>query len=107
MRSRVQVIGLAAVAVVVQLATSGRADAALNYTGQTPQNVSAVYSALPANTQIVLVDEISGAVLASPSAAVSGSGTLVVPLTGLPPGQYFLQARQGSFWIAQTVMFYF
>lgn len=106
MRSRVQVIGLAALAVVVQLATSGRADAALNYTSQTPQNVSVMYSALPANTQIVFVDEISGA-LFSPSAVVSGSGTLVIPLTGLPPGQYFLQARQGSFWIAQTVMFYF
>ena len=106
MRSRVQIIGLAALAVVVQLATSGRADAALNYTGQTPQNVSVMYFDLPANTQIVFANEINGG-MSLPSAVVSGSGTLVVPLAGLPPGQYFLQARQGSVWIAQTVMFYF
>src|ERR1700676_2614394 len=106
MRSHLRGIGLAALAVVLQLVTSGSADAALNYAAQTPQSVSVVYVNLPANTQIVFVDQISGAIL-SPSATVSGSGSLAVSLASLPPGQYYLLAHQGSFWIAQTVMFYF
>jgi hypothetical protein len=107
MRSGLRVIGLAALAVVLQLAASGIANAALNYTGQTAQNVSVMYVALPANTKIVLVDQVSGVIFTSPSAVVSGSGSLAMPLTGLPPGQYYLLAQQNGGWIAQTVMFYF
>ena len=107
MRSGLQVFGLAALAAALQLAASGIANAALNYTGQTAQNVSVTYVALPANTQIVFVDQISGAIVFSPSAVVSGSGSLVMQLTGLPPGQYYLLAHQNSQWIAQTVMFYY
>ena len=107
MRSGLRVIGLAALAVVLQLAASGIANAALNYTGQTAQNVSVMYVALPANTEITFVNETSGAIFTSPNAVVSGSGSLVMPLTGLPPGQYYLLARQNGGWIAQTVKFYF
>jgi hypothetical protein len=107
MRCGFRVIGLAALAAVLQLAASGIANAALNYTGQTAQNVSVQYVDLPANTKIVLVDQVSGAIFSSPSAVVSGSGSLAMPLTGLPPGQYYLLAQQSSQWIAQTVMFYF
>jgi hypothetical protein len=106
MRSYLRGIGLAAMAVGLQLVTSGSANAALNYTGQTPQNVSVQYVNLPANTQIAFVNEINGVIFA-PSATVSGSGSLVIPLAILPPGQYYLLAHQGSFWVAQTVMFYF
>ena len=106
MRSGLRVIGLAALAVVFQLAASANANAALNYTGQTAQHVSVMYVDLPANTQIVFVDEISGVKIASQSPVVSGSGTLVISLATLPPGQYYLLAQQASQWIAQTVMFY-
>lgn len=106
MRSDLRVIGLAALAVVFQLAAGGAANAALNYTGQTAQNVSVMYFDLPANTQIVFVDQISGVQIASQSPAVGGSGSLVISLATLPPGQYYLLAHQSSQWIAQTVMFY-
>jgi hypothetical protein len=56
MRSDLRVIGLAALAVVLQLATSGNANAALNYTGQMAQDVSVMYFDLPTNTQIVFID---------------------------------------------------
>ena len=64
MRSHLRGIGLAAMAVGLQLVTSGSANAALNYTGQTPQNVSVQYVNLPANTQIAFVNEINGATFA-------------------------------------------
>jgi hypothetical protein len=107
MRCDLRVIGMAALAVVLQLAASGHANAALNYTGQTPQDVSVMYLDLPANTQIVFVDEVSGVQIATQSPLVSGSGSLVIPFAGLPPGQYYLLAQQSSQWIAQTVMFYY
>jgi hypothetical protein len=107
MRSGLRGIGLAALAVVLQLAASGVAHAALNYTGQTPQNVSVQYFALPANTKIVIVDQITAGVVSSPGIMVSGSGSLSVSLLGLIPGQYYLMAQQSSSqWIAQTVVFY-
>jgi hypothetical protein len=66
-----------------------------------------MYFDLPANTKIVFVDQTSGTIVTSPSSVVSGSGSLVMPLTGLVPGQYYLLAQQGSQWIAQTVVFYY
>src|ERR1700736_2388181 len=107
MRSGLRYFGLAAIAVVLQLAASEQANAALNYTGQTAQNVSVMYFDLPANTTIVFVDQTSGVIFSSPSNTVSGSGSLVIPLTGLVPGQYYLLAHQSSQWIAQTVVFYY
>jgi len=107
MRSHLRGIGLAAFAVVLQLIASGSAEAALNYTGQTAQNVSVMYVNLPANTKIMFVDEISGA-FSLPVATVSGSGTLVIPFATLPPypGQYYLLAQEAGGWVGQTVMFY-
>jgi hypothetical protein len=91
----------------LQLIASGSAEAALNYTGQTAQNVSVMYVNLPANTQIKFVDEISGAIYPA-SATVSGSGTLVISFATLPPypGQYYLLAQEAGGWVGQTVMFY-
>jgi hypothetical protein len=107
MRSHPRGIGLAAAAVVLQLAASGSAQAALNYAGQTATNVTVVYANLPANTKIMFADEINGA-FSLPVATVSGSGSLVVPLATLPPypGQYYLLAQEAGGWVAQTVMFY-
>ena len=106
MRSGLRGSGLAALAVVLQLAASGHANAALNYTGQTAQNVGVTSFDLPANTKILFVEQISGTIMTSPGTVVSGSGSLVIPLSGLVPGQYYLMARQSGQWIAQTVMFY-
>jgi hypothetical protein len=66
-----------------------------------------MYFDLPANTKIMFVDKTSGVIFFSPSNVVGGSGSLVMPLTGLPPGQYYLLAQQSGQWIAQTVVFYF
>jgi hypothetical protein len=107
MRSGLRGIGLAVLALVVQFAAGGAANAALDYTGQTAQNVSVVYFGLPANTKIVFVDQVSGAIIQSQSSVASGSGSLVMPLTGLLPGQYYLLAQQAGQWIAQTVVFYY
>ena len=107
MGSGLRCIGLAALAAVLQIAASGQANAALNYTGQTAQNVSVMYFDLPANTKIMFVDQTNGVIFSSPGNVVSGSGTLVIPLTSLPPGQYYLLAQQSGQWIAQTVVFYF
>jgi hypothetical protein len=81
--------------------------AGLNYTGQTATTVSVMYFSLPANTQIMFVNQING-VTFLPSATVSGSGTLVISLATLPPGpgEYYLLAQESGGWIAQTVRFY-
>jgi hypothetical protein len=104
MRCLLRIIGLAA---LLQFAASGVGNAALNYTGQTAQNVSVMYFSLPANTKILIVDQISGVLIDPNLPLVSGSGSLVVPLSGLKPGEYYLLAQQAGQWIAQTVMFYF
>ncbi|HEX4556556.1 MAG TPA: hypothetical protein VH249_21380 [Xanthobacteraceae bacterium] len=105
MRSYLRGTGLAAAA-VLWLAAGGSANAALNYTGQTATTVSVAYSSLPASTQIAFVDRISGSIFL-PSATVSGSGTLVISLAALPPGEYYLLAHEAGDWVAQTVWFYF
>jgi nitrogen fixation protein FixH len=105
MRCDLRVIGLTALGVVLQCAASGQANAALNYTGQTAQHVSVMYFDLPANTKIVLVDEISGAIV-SQGPMASGAGSLAISLAALPSGQYYLLAQQSGQWIAQTVIFY-
>src|SRR5215471_3286378 len=107
MRCGLRSIGLAALAAVLQLAASGAANAALNYTGQTPQNVSVMYLDLPAGSKIVIVDQVSNGIVSSPGIVVSGSGSVNVPLLGLIPGQYYVLAQlSNGQWIAQTVVFY-
>ena len=104
MRSLLRIIGLAA---LLQFAVSGVANAALNYTSQTAQTVSVMYFDLPANTKILIVDQISGVQINPNLPLVSGSGSIVIPLSGLLPGEYYLLAQQAGQWVAQTVMFYF
>ena len=108
MRRALQSIGLAALAAVLQLAAGGAANAQIiNYTGQTAQDVFVTFVDLPANTQIVIVERISGTIASAPGFTVNGSGSLNVPLVGLIPGDYYVLARlASSVWIAQTVVFY-
>ena len=107
MRCSLRSLGMAALAAVLPLAASGQANAALNYTSQTTQDVSVTYFGLPANSKIVIVDQVTGGIVSSPGLVVSGSGSLNVPLLGLIPGQYYVLTQQSNGqWIAQTVVFY-
>ena len=72
---------------------------------QTATSVDVSYAAMPAGTQIFLLDQVSGGTFAPLVPLISGSGSMSIPL---PPGpkQYYVLARQGSTWVAQSVMFY-
>ena len=109
MRSNLRVIGLAALAVVLSLAASGTASAQrIKYGGQGSSDVSVFYFDLPPGTQLLLVNQVSGAEIASGVGALSGTGLINVPFTPLPtgPGQYYVRARNAGQWVGQTVMFY-
>lgn len=105
MRCGFRGIGLAALAAVLQLAASGVANAAVNYTGQTAQNVSVMYFGLPANTNLMIVNHTSGAIV-TPPIVVAGAGSLDITLLGLIHGDYYVLAQQAGQWIAQTVIFH-
>jgi hypothetical protein len=106
---RLRAIYLAAFAIVLSFAAAGTASAAsVNYGGQTTASVTVFYNNLPANTQLFLRDEVSGAEMMAPVAPVSGTGSAVVPFIVLAPGPWQLTvlARQAGGWVAQSVMFY-
>jgi len=109
MRSHLRIIGLAVLAIFLSLIASEGANAArLNYTGQTATDVSVDYFDLPAGTPIVFLNQVSGTKIATPTPLLTGSGSLTIPLSALPPvpGQYYVLALQGSSWLAPSVMFY-
>jgi hypothetical protein len=109
MRSHLRIIGLAVLAIVLSLIASEGANAArLNYTGQTATNVSVDYFDLPAGTTIVFLNRVSGTKIATPTPLLTGSGSLTIPFSALPPvpGQYYVLALQGTLWVAASVMFY-
>jgi hypothetical protein len=109
MRSSLHAIGFAALAVVLSLAASGTASAQrINYGGQGPSDVSVFYFDLPAGTELLLVNQVNGAEIASGVGALSGTGLINVPFSPLPagPGQYYVRARNAGAWVGQTVMFY-
>ena len=81
---------------------------ALNYVSHDSQNVSVTYSDMPAGTDVVWVNQVSGAKSPSQSGALrnGGSGSAQIPISGVSSGQYYLQAQNSGQSIAQTVMFY-
>ena len=81
---------------------------ALNYVSHDSQSVSVTYSDMPADTDVVLVNQVSGAKTPLQSGALSkgGSGSAQIPISGVSSGQYYLQAQNSGQFIAQTVMFY-
>jgi hypothetical protein len=102
-------IALAILAVVVPLAASGTANAAsVNYGSQTTASVTVFYFNLPAGTQLIFLNEVSGQEIAAAVPLVSGTGSVVLPFNVLfpGPGQYYVLARQAGAWTAQSVMFY-
>ncbi len=80
----------------------------LNYVSNDSQSVSVTYSDMPAGTNAVFVNQVSGAQTPSQSAALSkgGDGAADIPISGLALGQYYLQAQNSGQYVAQTVMFY-
>jgi hypothetical protein len=80
----------------------------LDYVSNDSQSVSVTYSDMPAGTNAVFVNQVSGAQTPSQSAALSkgGSGSAAIPISGLALGEYYLQAQNSGQSIARTIMFY-
>jgi len=77
----------------------------LNYVCQTADTVTAEYFGLPAHSQLVFVNSLTGTANASVAAA-TGASTITVSTTGVPSGSYYLCATTPTREdIAQTVMF--
>jgi hypothetical protein len=99
----------AVLALALSFTATGSATAAsINYGGQTTANVTVFYFSLPANTQLFLRNWVTGGELMAPVAPLSGSGSVVVPFSVLPPGPYELEVvgRDPGGWVAQSVTFY-
>jgi hypothetical protein len=81
---------------------------ALNYVSNDSQNVSVNYTDMPAGTDAVFVNQVSGKQTPSQSGALSkgGSGSAQIPISGVSSGQYYLLAQNSGQSLAQTVMFY-
>ena len=92
--------------VLCSVATGGTASAqTLNYAGQSAVYVNVEYAGLPADTQLFILNQVSGAKWAALVPLVSGSGSMGIPKPAAP-GQYYVLAQQAGEWVAQTVMFY-
>ena len=82
----------------------------LNYTTQSSDAISADYDDMPANAQVVLVNDTSGDSVGPPTALSDpGPGTVMFPIDfSIPGGDYVLRAEDASSkaFIAQTVTFY-
>jgi hypothetical protein len=80
----------------------------LNYVSNNSKSVSVTYKDLPAGTDAVFVNQVSGKQTPSQSGALSkgGSGSADIPISGVSKGQYYLQAQKSGQSVAQTVMFY-
>lgn len=79
----------------------------LDYVANDSKSVSVTYTDMPAGTDAVFVNQVSGEQNTALSGALSkgGSGSADIPISvGL--GQYYLQAQNSGQSIAQTVMFY-
>ena len=80
----------------------------LDYVSQTATSISITYADMPANAQLVFVNDTTGAQTPSPSNALGagGSGSADIAIPSLPGGKYHLLAQSGGQPIAETVPFY-
>jgi hypothetical protein len=76
----------------------------LDYVSNDSQSVSVTYTDMPAGTNAVFVNQVSGQ--QTPSQSGAGSGSADIPISGLTLGEYYLQAQNSGQPIARTVMFY-
>jgi len=102
MRVNPYLIGLT---LVCSLAGGTASAQRLNYASQSDVYVTVDYAGLPADTQLFLLNRVSGGKWAALVPLVSGSGSMAVPLPS-GPGDYSVLAEQGGDWVAQTVTFY-
>ncbi len=78
----------------------------VTYTGISGNTVTGTYANLPANAQIVVVNQTSGQAVSGISMSATGSGT--ISLGNIPSGAFYLRAQDattGSY-LAQSVVFY-
>lgn len=82
--------------------------ARLNYVGQTANGINITYADMPAGSQLVFVNDTSGAQTPSPGNPLGGggSGSADIANPSLPGGKYHLLAQSDGQSIAQTVAFY-
>ena len=99
---------VALIALMVSFAAGSAKADRINYGSQTTADVTVFYFDLPAGTQLLLRNWVNNQETAAAIPLVSGTGSIVVPFTGLPPGpgEYKVVARQAGVLVAQTVMFY-
>ena len=77
----------------------------VTYVSQTDASVEVSYSNLPANTELLYANEVTGAKGTAIVLSVGGSGAIALPMPP-GPGRYSVMAREGGDWLAQTVVFY-
>ena len=81
----IRAIALAILAIIA-LAGSTASAASVNYGSQTTASVTVFYFNLPANTQLIFLNEVSGQEIAAAVPLVSGTGSVVLPFNVLFPG---------------------
>src|SRR3989442_7910654 len=97
------VLGIALVPFASSAMTTGPD---INYVSQTGSTVTADYFGLPANSQLIFVNNSTGATTTS-VAAGSGTSTITVSTITVPSGSYYLRATTPTGgYIAQTIMFH-
>jgi hypothetical protein len=82
--------------------------ARLTYVGQTANRINVTYADMPAGSQLVFVNDTSGAQTPSPGNALGagGNGSADIANPSVPGGKYHLLAQSDGQSIAQTVPFY-
>jgi hypothetical protein len=108
MHLSLRVVAVAALAVTLPLAASKPASAQrVIYTGQTANTLSVTYHDLPAATQLLFANQVSGDTYVPLIPLLSGSGSITIPFA-LPegPGQYYVLAKKAGLWVAESVVFY-
>ena len=80
----------------------------LIYVSQTANSVSVTFDEMPANAQVVFVNDTTGAKTPAQGNALAagGNGSADIAIPSLPGGKYHLQAQSGGQNIANTVAFY-
>jgi hypothetical protein len=80
----------------------------LDYDSHTATDVSVTYADMPTGTEVLFVNQTSGAKFPSSGDPLTagGSGQADIPIPSLAKGEYYLLAQEAGQYIAQTVPFY-
>lgn len=78
----------------------------LNYVSQSAKSISVTYADMPADAEVVFVNQTSGTQTPAAGGALSGDGSADIPIPDLKGGEYHLLAQKSGQPLAQTVNFY-